>query len=70
MLCVYVYDIVMHVCICYARCLLRLFSKKCFRLVLHHVGGSGFHKARLGIVKICFKQEKHAHDRGSGQSRP
>ena len=51
MLYVYVYVIVMHVCICYVECMLCLFAKKCFRLVLHHVGGSGFHKTRLGIIK-------------------
>ena len=41
MLCVYVYVIVMHVCICYVECMLCLFAKKCFGLILHHVGGSG-----------------------------
>ena len=50
-----VYDIVMHVCIGYVRCMLCFFAKKCFRLVLHHVGGLGFHKTRLRIIKICFK---------------
>ena len=70
MLCVHVYDIAMHVCIGYVRCMLCFFAKKCFRLVLHHVRDLGFHKARLGIIKTCFKQGNHAHDRGLGQSRP
>ena len=67
-LCVYVYVIVMHVSICYVECMMCLFTKKCFRLVLHHVGGLGFHKTRLGIIKTCLKWEKHAHGRGSGRS--
>ena len=64
MLHVYVYDIGMYVSICYVECMLFLCAILCSRLVLHHVGGSGFHKTKLGIVKTCFKQEKQAHDRG------
>ena len=46
---VYVYVMEMHVSIGYNECVLCLFAKKRFRLILHHVGGSGFHKTRLGI---------------------
>ena len=40
---VYMYDMELHVDICYYKCVLCLLACKCSRLILHHVGGSGFH---------------------------
>ena len=64
MLYVYVYVIGIYVCICYVECILCLIAKRCSRFFLHHIGGLGFHKTGLGIVKTCLKQEKHAHGKG------
>ena len=58
----------MHVCICCVERMLCLIAMRCFRLVLHHVGGSGFHKTRLETIKMCSKQGNHVHDKGSGWS--
>ena len=50
---VYVYVMELHVCIGYDKCMLCLLVCKCSRLILHHVGCSGFHKLGSGCFKTC-----------------
>ena len=60
---VYVYVMKLHVSIGYYKHMLCLLACKCSRLILHHVGGSGFHKLGSGSLQNMFKRRKLAHDR-------
>ena len=60
---VYIYVIEVHAYIGYYRCMLCSLACTCSRLILHHVGCSGFTKLGSGSLQNVFKRRELAHGR-------